>query len=279
MQLARYLDDEGPHIGVISADQMVVPTPWRSFDELFELDEPLEAVREMGNRRSAPVRPLRLLPPVVRRPQMIGTGGNYPDHVAEAKAEIQTKEPIFIPFLWGAIIGPDDDIVVPTPETLTDYEVEFSVMIGRTARHLTEADAMDHVFGYTIVNDVSARDVMARERMQAMLCKSVDTFLPVGPYVVTKDGIEDPYALEIASYLNGQVRQKSTTGAMIWRIPTLLAAITATVTLHPGDVVTTGTPGGVGYFRTPPEYMQPGDVIAAEVAGVGRLTNQVVAGY
>jgi 2-keto-4-pentenoate hydratase/2-oxohepta-3-ene-1,7-dioic acid hydratase in catechol pathway len=279
MQLARYLDDEGPHVGVVRADETVTPTPWRSFDELFGLDDPLGAVREIGNRRSARVRPLRLLPPVVRRPQMIGTGGNYADHVAEAKAEIQTREPIFIPFLWGAIIGPDDDIVVPTPETLADYEVEFSVMIGRTARHLTEEDAMEYVFGYTIVNDVSAREVMARDRMQAMLCKSVDTFLPVGPYVVTKDEIEDPYGLEIATYLNGEVRQKSTTGAMIWRIPELLAAITATVTLHPGDVVTTGTPGGVGYFRTPPEFMQPGDVITAQVAGVGALTNQVIAGY
>jgi 2-keto-4-pentenoate hydratase/2-oxohepta-3-ene-1,7-dioic acid hydratase in catechol pathway len=279
MQLARYLDDDGPHVGVVNADETVTPTPWRSFDELFGLNEPAEAVRELANHRPARVRPLRLLAPVVRRPQVIGTGGNYPEHVAEAKAEIQTKEPIFIPFLWGAIIGPDDDIVVPTPETLTDYEVEFSVMIGRTARHLTAEDAMEYVFGYTIVNDVSAREVMARERMQAMLCKSVDTFLPVGPYVVTKDDIEDPYGLEIATYLNGEVRQKSTTGAMIWRIPELLAAITATVTLHPGDVVTTGTPGGVGYFRTPPEFMQPGDVITAEVAGVGRLTNQVVAGY
>jgi 2-keto-4-pentenoate hydratase/2-oxohepta-3-ene-1,7-dioic acid hydratase in catechol pathway len=279
MRLARYLDDDGPHVGVVLADETVTPTPWRSFDELFEMDEPLEAVRAIGGHRSVPVRPVRLLPPVVRRPQMIGTGGNYPDHVAEARAEIQVTEPIFIPFLWGAIIGPDDDIVVPTPETLTDYEVEFSVVIGRTARHVTEEQAMDYVFGYTIVNDVSARDVMARERMQAMLCKSVDTFLPVGPYVVTEDEVEDPYALEIATYLNGQVRQKSTTGAMICRIPQLLAAITATVTLHPGDVVTTGTPGGVGYFRTPPEFMHPGDVITAEVGGVGRLTNRVIAGY
>jgi 2,4-diketo-3-deoxy-L-fuconate hydrolase len=135
------------------------------------------------------------------------------------------------------------------------------------------------VFGYTIVNDVSARDVMARERMQAMLCKSVDTFLPVGPHIVTKDEIEDPYSLEIATYLNGEVRQKSCTGNMIARIPQLLVAITASVTLHPGDVVTTGTPGGVGYFRNPQEFMQPGDVITAEVSGVGRLTNRVVAGY
>jgi 2-keto-4-pentenoate hydratase/2-oxohepta-3-ene-1,7-dioic acid hydratase in catechol pathway len=138
---------------------------------------------------------------------------------------------------------------------------------------------LDAVFGYTIVNDVSAREVMVRERMQAMMSKSVDTFLPVGPHVVTKDEIPDPYSLEISTYLNGEVRQKSSTGSMMHRIPQLLAAITASITLHPGDVVTTGTPGGVGYFRSPQEFMQPGDVITAEVSSVGRLTNRVVAGY
>ncbi len=279
MRLARYLDDEGPRLGIVLAENTVTPTRWGGFDELFEIDDPVEALREAGERASTPVTPRHLLPPVVRRPQMIGTGGNYPDHVLEAKAEINPTEPIFIPFLWGAIIGPADDIVIPSPQTLTDYEVEFSVVIGRTVRHLTEDNAMEAVFGYTIVNDVSARDVMARERMQVMLCKSVDTFLPVGPHVVTKDEIQDPYALEIATYLNGEVRQKSNTGAMMARIPQLLAAITASVTLHAGDVVTTGTPGGVGYFRTPQEFMQPGDVITAKVGGVGRLTNRVVAGY
>jgi 2-keto-4-pentenoate hydratase/2-oxohepta-3-ene-1,7-dioic acid hydratase in catechol pathway len=279
MRLARYLDDDGPRLGIVLDEDTVRPTRWSSFEELFATDDPVKALDHEAARERASVKPRRFLPPVVRRPQMIGTGGNYPDHVAEARAVIDASEPVFIPFLWGAIIGPDDDIVIPTAQTLTDYEVEFSVVIGRHARHLTEADALDAVFGYTIVNDVSAREVMVRERMQAMMSKSVDTFLPVGPHVVTKDEIDDPYSLEIATYLNGAVRQKASTGNMIARIPQLLVAITASITLHPGDVVTTGTPGGVGYFRTPQEFMQPGDVITAEVSKIGRLTNRVVAGY
>jgi 2-keto-4-pentenoate hydratase/2-oxohepta-3-ene-1,7-dioic acid hydratase in catechol pathway len=189
------------------------------------------------------------------------------------------SEPVFMPFLWGAVVGPDDEIVIPYPETQTDYEVELAVVIGRTARRLTPENAMDHVFGYTIVNDVSAREVMTREKMQVMLSKSPDTFVPVGPHVVTTDEIPDPYALGIATYLNGGIRQKSTTGAMTVRIPELLTAITRQCTLYPGDVVTTGTPGGVGFFREPQEFMRHGDTIVAEVEGVGRLSNRVVASW
>jgi 2-keto-4-pentenoate hydratase/2-oxohepta-3-ene-1,7-dioic acid hydratase in catechol pathway len=188
-------------------------------------------------------------------------------------------EPVFMPYLWGAVIGPEDNIVIPAEDTLTDYEVELSVVIGQTARGLTEETAMDAVFGFTVVNDVSAREVMVREKMQVMLSKSVDTFLPVGPHVVTKDEIPDLYDLQIATYLNGQLRQHSNTGLMTVRIPALLAAITRTITLHPGDIVTTGTPGGVGFFRDPPEFMQPGDTIVAEVEHVGRLVNRVVRGW
>jgi 2-keto-4-pentenoate hydratase/2-oxohepta-3-ene-1,7-dioic acid hydratase in catechol pathway len=279
MRLARYVHQGEPRVGVVLDTGLVVPTPWPGFEPLFAEDDALGALRQLDLDPSAAIVPDRLLPPVVDRAQIIGTGGNYPDHVAEARNAIQVSEPVFMPFLWGAVIGPDDEIVIPAQDTQTDYEVEFAVVIGRTARGLTEQNAMDHVFGYTVVNDVSAREVMARQKLQVMLSKSVDTFVPVGPHVVTKDEIADPYALTIATYLNGQVRQKSITGAMTVRIPALLATITRTITLHPGDVVTTGTPGGVGFFRSPPEFMAPGDVIAAEVERVGRLTNRVVAGW
>jgi 2-keto-4-pentenoate hydratase/2-oxohepta-3-ene-1,7-dioic acid hydratase in catechol pathway len=138
---------------------------------------------------------------------------------------------------------------------------------------------LDHVFGYTILNDVSAREVMAREIKQVMLCKSVDTFVPIGPHVVTKDEVPDPHALKIATYLNGEIRQDAVTSLMISTIPQLLVALTKDITLHPGDVLSTGTPGGIGYFRNPQEFMAPGDVITAEVEQVGRLTNRVVAGW
>lgn len=279
MRLARYTRGDEVGIGAVTDGNLVVPAPWPSFDALFAEADPAGAARAFTPDPARAVRPDRLLAPVVNRPQVIGTGGNYPDHAAEARARIQVSEPVFMPFLWGAVIGPDEPIVIPAPDTQTDYEVEFAVVIGRTARGLTQDNAMDHVFGYTIVNDVSAREVMVRERMQVMLSKSVDTFVPVGPWVVTRDEVPDPYALGIATYLNGEVRQKSVTGAMIVRVGGLLEMITRSITLHPGDIVTTGTPGGVGFFRSPPEFMQPGDVITAEVSGIGRLANRVIAGW
>jgi len=279
MRLARYHLDGRDRLGAV-LDDTVVPTPWPDFETLFALDDPLAAVRSFTPDPADAVTPDRLLPPLVHRAQVIGTGGNYADHAAEAaRVGLEVVDPIFIPFLSSAVIGPDDNIVIPHSDTKTDYEVEFSVVIGRTARRLTLENAMDHVFGYTVVNDISAREVMERVKFQIMLLKSPDTFLPVGPHVVTVDEIPDPYRLGIATYLNGEVRQKSNTGAMTWRIPELLVKITHYCTLRPGDVVTTGTPGGVGYFRDPPEFLHPGDTIVAEVEGVGRLSNDLVAGW
>ena len=280
MRVVRYQAAGGTGIGAVRPDGSVVTMPWPDFGALFAEPDPLRAAQALDLSRQEPVAVQRLLAPAVDRAQVIGTGGNYADHAAEARTGgLVVAEPVFMPYLWGAVIGPDDDIVIPTADTQTDYEVELSVVIGRTARGLTEETAMDAVFGFTVVNDVSAREVMVREKMQVMLSKSVDTFLPVGPHVVTKDEIPDLYDLEIATYLNGQLRQHSNTGLMTVRVPALLAAITRTVTLHPGDIVTTGTPGGVGFFRDPPEFMQPGDTIVAEVERVGRLTNRVVRGW
>src|SRR4051812_21156322 len=205
MRLARYRLGGRDALGAVYGDT-VVPTPWPDFDTLFALADPMAAVRSFTPDPAAAVTPARLLPPVVHRAQLIGTGGNYADHAAEAaRVSVVVSEPVFMPFLWGAVIGPDDEIVVPYPETQTDYEVEFSVVIGTTATRLTPETAMDHVFGYTVVNDVSAREVMTREKMQVMLSKSVDTFVPVGPHIVTVDEVPGPYALGIATYLNGEV--------------------------------------------------------------------------
>jgi len=279
MRLARYEDKQGRHVGVVLESGKIVATPWSGFDGLFAEADPYAALLGIDLSSAEVASPDRLLAPVVDRAQVISTGGNYGDHLEEAKNEIQATEPVFFPFLWGAIIGPDDPIVIPRQDALTDYEVELCVVIGKKARHLTAENAMDHVFGYTILNDVSARDVMARDIKQVMLCKSVDTFVPVGPHVVTKDEIADPHALRIATYLNGEIRQDSLTGKMLNRIPELLTALTRDITLYPGDVVSTGTPGGIGYFRDPQEFMAPGDVITAEVEHVGRLTNRVVASW
>jgi 2,4-diketo-3-deoxy-L-fuconate hydrolase len=279
MRLARYEDPAGRHVGVVLDSRRVVPAPWSGFEGLFAEYDPYAALQQIDVSEAKAVVPGRLLPPIVDRAQIIATGANYRDHTDEAKDEIQVREPVFFPFLWGSVIGPEDAIVIPRQDALTDYEVELCVVIGQSARHLTPDNAMDYVFGYTILNDVSARDVMAHEIFQVMLCKSIDTFVPIGPYLVTKDEIADPYALRIATYLNGEVRQDAVTGMMTARIPQLLTALTRDITLHPGDVVSTGTPAGIGFFRTPQEFMAPGDVITAEVEHVGSLTNRVVAGW
>jgi 2-keto-4-pentenoate hydratase/2-oxohepta-3-ene-1,7-dioic acid hydratase in catechol pathway len=280
MRLVRYQSAGETRIGALLADGSVVSTPWPNFETIFALPDPLGSVEDFTPDPGARVIPDRLLAPTVDRAQVIGTGGNYADHSAEAASGgLVTVEPVFMPYLWGAIIGPDDDIVIPTAETLTDYEVELSIVIERTCKHVTEAEAMDVVFGYTVVNDVSAREVMVRELMQVMLSKSVDTFLPVGPAVVTRNEIDNLYNLSIGTTVNGEVKQHSNTGNLTVRVPQLLAAITRTVTLHAGDILTTGTPAGVGHFRTPPEYLRPGDTVTVEVEGVGKLTNKVVRGW
>jgi 2-keto-4-pentenoate hydratase/2-oxohepta-3-ene-1,7-dioic acid hydratase in catechol pathway len=274
MRIVRYRKDGVEGVGA-EVDGGVVPLPWPTIDALFDEPDPSAAAASVTVDPAQAVTPDRLLAPVRHRATVIGTGGNYADHAAEAKNEIVVSEPVFMPFLWSAVIGPGDTIEPATDDAFVDYEVELTVVIGKRARRLTVENAMDHVFGYTIVNDVSAREVMVREKLQVMLSKSPDTFVPVGPAIVTADEYGDPYGRQIATYLNGVIRQSSTTDRMTARIPQLLVAVTRYVTLEPGDMITTGTPGGVGYFRVPQEQMREGDVITARVEGIGDLTNPV----
>ena len=225
------------------------------------------------------VEPVRLLAPVAERCQVIYTGGNYRDHLAEVSHLIKPVEPVFFPGLWSAVIGPGDPIVIPSPDTKTDYEVELAVVISRTARKVAAEDAWSYVLGFTVVNDVSARDVMQREALQIMLCKSPDTFCPIGPEIVTLDEIEDLGGRAVTTRVNGVLKQNATTDDILVTIPELLEFLTRTVTLYPGDVLTTGTPGGVGAFRDPPEFLAPGDVVTVAVEGIGELSNPLVAGW
>jgi 2-keto-4-pentenoate hydratase/2-oxohepta-3-ene-1,7-dioic acid hydratase in catechol pathway len=278
MRLVGYLREGQARVGALT-ERGVVPTRWRSFAELFAEADPLAAAQGLRLEGMATVDPERLLPPLAERSQIVCTGGNYSEHLDESRDVIELAEPIFVSALWSAVIGPDDEIAIPAEDAKVDYEVELAVVIGRRAHMLSRENAIDHVFGYTVLNDVSAREAMLREPFQLMLSKSPDTFCPVGPHLVTRDEIPEPHDLEIASYLNGELRQHARTSSMGYRIPELLETLTRTVTLHPGAIVTTGTPGGVGLFRDPPEFMQPGDVITAAVEGVGELTNRVIAGW
>jgi 2-keto-4-pentenoate hydratase/2-oxohepta-3-ene-1,7-dioic acid hydratase in catechol pathway len=173
-----------------------------------------------------------------------------------------------------AVIGPGENIVLPRSSTRPDYEAEFAFVIGQGGRHIAAADWRDHVFGYTIVNDVSARDYQMATT-QWLMGKTFDTFAPMGPYLATADEISDPHELAISLTLNGQLMQSSNTRNLIFGLPELIAFLSSVFTLEPGDVVSTGTPGGVGFARKPPVYLRPGDEVAIRVEGLGELRNPV----
>jgi 2-keto-4-pentenoate hydratase/2-oxohepta-3-ene-1,7-dioic acid hydratase in catechol pathway len=202
-------------------------------------------------------------------------GLNYRDHAEESKMPIPEVPTIFAKFPT-AVIGPGEPIVLPKASTQPDYEAEFAFVIGQRGRYVAEKDWRDYVFGYTIVNDVSARDFQMATSQWTM-GKTFDTFAPMGPAIVTADEIADPHELDIQLTLNGEVMQQSNTRNLIFRVPRLVAFLSSVFTLEPGDVVSTGTPGGVGFARKPPRYLKPGESVAVRIEGLGELVNPVVA--
>lgn len=205
--------------------------------------------------------------------KIVAVGKNYADHAAESASEVPSSPLIFTKFTT-AIVGPGG--LVRWDPVLTqqvDYEAELAVIIGRSARRVSEADALDHVFGYTCANDVSARDLQFGDR-QWVRGKSLDTFCPLGPWLVTADELPDPQNLDIRCEINGKVMQHSHTGKMIFSVAHLIAFMSQAFTLLPGDIILTGTPDGVGVFRKPPVLLQSGDEMAVEIEGIGRLVNR-----
>ena len=173
-----------------------------------------------------------------------------------------------------AIIGPGEAIVLPKNSKEPDYEAEFAVVIGKRGRYISKDRWRDHVFGYTNLNDVSARDYQAATS-QWMVGKTFDTFAPMGPAIVTADEIADPHALDIQMIINGEVLQNSNTSQLVFGVPELLEYISSVFTLEPGDVISTGTPGGVGETRKPPRFLRPGDHVVVRIAGIPELHNEV----
>ena len=216
-----------------------------------------------------------LLAPIPRPPKLICVGLNYRDHALETNMKLPETPTIFAKFPT-AVVGPGEPIVLPRSSTQPDYEAELAFVIGQGGRHIRAADWREHVFGYTIVNDVSARDYQMATT-QWTIGKSFDTFAPMGPWIVTPDEIADPHNLDIRLTVNGEKLQDSNTRHLIFPIPDLIAYLSSVFTLEPGDVVSTGTPGGVGFARKPPRYLQPGDEVVVSVEGIGDLRNPVVA--
>ena len=208
-------------------------------------------------------------------------GWNYLEHFeegAKVRANVTEipKHPTFFTKAPTAVNGPYDRIALhPGVTEKLDWEVELGVIIGRGGRDIKEADAMRHVFGYTVINDVSARDVQRRHGQQWFKGKSLDGLCPMGPWIVTADKVKDWWDLRLTTRVNGVIKQDSNTRHMHFKVPRIIAELSAGMTLEPGDIISTGTPAGVGHARTPPEFLKSGDILETEIAGIGLLRNRI----
>ena len=232
-------------------------------------------LRSLPEGAGKPLSGVHLLAPIPCPPMVVCVGLNYRDHAAESKMDLPKVPTIFSKFS-SSVIGPCEAIVLPKSSTQPDYEAELAFVIGKGGRYISAEDWRDHVFGYTIVNDVSARDFQMATS-QWLMGKTFDTFAPMGPYLVSADEIPDPHALDISLTIDGETLQSSNTRELIFKIPDLIAFLSSAFTLEPGDIVSTGTPAGVGFARTPPRYLKAGDEVAIQVEGLGELRNPVVA--
>jgi len=283
MRLVTFRRDDGnAQPGVIVRDQVVGLAQAGFPDMLAILGGGDAAKAKIENLIYSPpadatfaLRDVTLLAPVPRPPKLICVGLNYRDHAIESKMEIPTVPTIFSKFS-SAVIGPGAPIVLPKNSTRPDYEAEFAFVIGKGGRHIAAEDWQQHVAGYTLINDVSARDFQMATT-QWLMGKTFDTFAPMGPHLVTADEISDPHALDISLTINGEELQHSNTRELIFKIPELVAFLSSVITLEPGDVVSTGTPAGVGFARKPPRYLQPGDEVVVRVDQIGELRNPVIA--
>lgn len=219
---------------------------------------------------------VRLGSPIARPSKIVGIGLNYRDHAKEAKMEVPA-EPVLFMKASSATSGPYDDLVLPRGASKVDWEVELGVVIGQRARSVPESRALDCVAGLAVVNDYSERSFQLERGGQWVKGKSADGFAPLGPYLVTLDEIPNAHGLKMTLSVNGKAMQKGTTANMIFGIPQLVSYVSHFMTLLPGDVISTGTPAGVGMARKPPRYLKPGDLVEASIDGLGTQRQRVVA--
>lgn len=267
-------EDETPHVVNLSSLSGKFPlTLDMLVKNLEEVMIPLHDLVQSYSGEILPLNTVKIHPPFSKPGKILCVGLNYRDHVLEGGRELPRFPTIFTK-ATTAIIGDRDPILLPTRSQQVDFEAELAVVIGKLARNVTRKHAMEYVAGYTILNDVTARDYQNRSS-QWTVGKSFDTFAPMGPFFITPDEIPDPHQLEIQSHLNGIEMQHSNTSNLIFNIPYLIEDLSAVMTLEPGDIISTGTPSGVGVFRDPPVFLQPSDRIDITIQGLGTLSNDV----
>jgi 2-keto-4-pentenoate hydratase/2-oxohepta-3-ene-1,7-dioic acid hydratase in catechol pathway len=286
MKIARYFDGSRARLGLVDVDQSTVTPLACTGDDMTAFIESRlvgDAAHAASDAAAAPLEQVRLLAPVVPRRNIFCVGKNYRAHAREfsgsgfeagaVKGQEIDEYPAVFSKPPSTVIADGETVDLhPAATSAVDYEAELAVVIGRGGRNIHAAEAMSHVFGYTIVNDVTARD-RQKNHKQWFLGKALDTFCPMGPWIVTADEI-DGTNLDIACHVNGELRQQANTRDLIFDIPSLIATISAGLALQPGDVIATGTPAGVGIGFTPPRFLKAGDEVSIVVSGLGRLSNR-----
>jgi 2,4-diketo-3-deoxy-L-fuconate hydrolase len=258
-------------------DGAIVDTGYADMHDLIRAGADGLAAAAAAVESGTPVESASLLAPI-RPGKILCSGVNYASHAEENPGATLPTEPFFFSKLPSAVVGPEAPIRIPRPTTNADYEVELAMVIGTPGYRIPEEQALDHVFGWTILHDVSARDVQFKDA-QITLGKNPDTFAPIGPEIVTVDELGDWSTLRVSTKLNGQLMQDAATSTMLFTPAHLIAFLSDLISLEPGDVITTGSPAGVGCFRDPPVYLEPGDTVTVAVDRIGDLTNPVVAGW
>jgi 2-keto-4-pentenoate hydratase/2-oxohepta-3-ene-1,7-dioic acid hydratase in catechol pathway len=287
MRLVTYYDGEVERIGAVRGDFLIDLTDLAP-DMLSLMDggpallaQAHAAVATASDTSMIALEKVKLLAPIPRpRKNIVCLGMNYAAHAIEGarargKPEVLPKHPVFFTKAVTAVNHPDGPIPYdPAVSTEIDWEVELAFIIGKRGKNISRDDAMGYVFGYTIMNDISARDLQ-KQHFQFYKGKSLDGSAPLGPWIVTPDEISDPHGLGLRLRVNGETRQDSHTGDMIFRIPELIEVLSLGTTLEPGDIIATGTPSGVGLGMQPPQYLNPGDVVEAEIDHIGVLRSTV----
>jgi len=286
MKLVTFLRQDQFRLGALRPDRTVVdlnqadpklPADMISFlaggDKALALAS--EAIAAAPARATYPLRDITLKAPILHPGKIICIGLNYRDHAAESGQAVPEYPTVFAKFA-NCVIGPGEPIVHPKISKMVDYEAEMAVVIGQRAKAVSVREALNYVGGYMCLNDVSARDYQNRTS-QWVIGKSFDTFAPMGPCLVTANEIPDPQALDIRLSIGQELLQNSNTSNLVFTVQDLVAELSAVMTLEPGDVIATGTPGGVGFARKPPRWLRPGDVVRIEIERIGVLENPIVA--
>lgn len=274
MKLIRFgkLGNEKPGVQLENGSRIDVSDFGQDYDENFFGGDGIERLGDWlkSNEKNCPVvaENERLGPPLVRPSKIVCVGLNYAKHAAESGMDIP-KEPVLFFKSTSAIVGPNDSIIIPKGGDKTDWEVELAIVIGKKASYVSEADAFDHIAGYVLHNDYSERAFQIERSGQWCKGKGCDTFAPLGPFIATTDEIPNPNKLDLWLKLNGEMLQNSSTADFIFNVQQVVSYISQYMTLLPGDIISTGTPSGVGLGFTPPKYLKAGDVVELGIAGLG----------